>query len=199
MKTLNLKSKYNYLIIFSLIILFIFAFIINSEFVILRDYNLYPIVNSFFIMILLIILLIFYMLNKNSLLVNRIYLFIISALTILLIFEFIRVKDYNNKVDYFDNNEISMVNMINSNENLFYFYRDDCIFCNEIDEPLKTYIKDNDLFVYKIDTSKVIDKKVFDEIGLYAVPSIFYLENDKIVERYDYDEIKKLINEEINI
>lgn len=88
--------------------------------------------------------------------------------------------------------------LYNSQESIaIYFKKDDCPACISIEGELSAYFRDNN--VDYICYSTTMDKESrpdylqeqLSKYGIQSVPSIVFLENGKITEKWEYEDIEK--------
>lgn len=107
-----MKTKLKYFINIILFVLLIWSFYLNGEFVFGADYKIFPSINYVILMIILIISIVLYNI-KHNVIIDIIYISIISILIIVMSIDTINVKKSLNQ-------ELSMrkINFLNENENI---------------------------------------------------------------------------------
>lgn len=106
---------------------------------------------------------------------------------------------YNEAVRHFEISDTeAMLRKGNTELKFIYFGRPSCPYCRKFAPILKNLAEKNGKKIYYIDTDLYKDSKVvnnfLDKYSIDEVPTLIYINNDKVISKYKYDSDMSLEN-----
>lgn len=204
-----------YILLFVFVILSWGLFAISNGYA--RDYNFYKYdIVRYFNLLQIPLWIFFFKLLKNNEKFNyiaKIYIILsvilIGTNTIITFENFKYVKNYdmdnayNYDIDNIDNiDNIEVMDILEKKETaIVYFYREDCPYCEEIDNPLKEYLNNNSISnikAYSTNSNYRYKEEIVESYQIKSVPVLIEVSNGEVVDRKYFDDIAEEIGYIIN-
>lgn len=210
-------QKFFTLLTLWLLLLIVWSYFLNGNYVIAIDHGHYPIMSYIVLgcMLILSLLILSVLRMKINLISTRslkIILIIYSCIaifsTIVLAIDTIASNKYLETI--YSIEEISIDSLNNKIDlrmsMIIYFYHDECNYCKIIEEPLNTFVEEKQrLIITKFNTKKYQNtqnmeevSKLLDHLDINGVPALVYIRDGQVEEIKYFEEIATLIGYELD-